>query len=127
MGVYVVLFMCVQKMKLVIGREGDIIAGYLKVTVCRHFQKTHTYVSIERHPHRFSKNTIMSFPENPIIEYLLLEYTLHHLPLCGIFRCVSISITAKFTDKLTDSQTYKHRHLALYACVCLFITLYDFI
>ena len=38
---------CVQKNKLLIGREGNIHMVSLKVTICCHFQKTCEFVSIE--------------------------------------------------------------------------------
>ena len=42
----------------------------------------------------------------------------------SIFRCFSIAIRAKSTDKQTYLQTY--RHLALYDYIRLCITMYDY-
>ena len=42
-----------------------------------------------------------------------------------IFRCVSISISAKFTDRQTNKQT--HTYLALYDFVWLCMSVYDFV
>ena len=46
-----------------------------------------------------------------------------------LFRCVSISITAKFTDSQTNSQTHKqtHIHLAPFSLVLLCAPAYDFV
>ena len=43
-------------------------------------------------------------------------YKVHRNILCLIFRCVSISISLKFTDLLTNSLTHSltNRHLALF-------------
>ena len=60
--------------------------------------------------------------------YLSVKINFFHGKICQnipFFRCVGISINAKFTNsqthKLTDSQT--HRHLAFYA----FITVYEYV